>query len=679
MTPPIPPAAEPRPHHVDRFGERIEDPWFWLRSREDPAVRAYLEAENAYAEAILAPQKELREALYQEMLARIKQTDLSVPYPDKGFFYYSRTEEGKQYPIHCRKHGDLTAAEEVLLDLNALAEGKSFMSVGEFDVSDDGMLLAYSTDETGYREYVLQVKDLKSGALLPLRIEHSSTAAWSADGQWLFYVTEDEAKRPSRLWRHRLGTDAHELVYEEKDESFRIGVGRTRSGAWLVMQAGSHTTSETRLLPASDPTGAWRLVLPRVPDREYDLDHQGDRFVMRINDAGRNFRVVTLPEGDWTAGSWHELLPHRDTVMIEGVDCFRDRVVITERDLGLPRLRLIDRAGASTWVPFPEAACEAYLGPNREFDATALRYHYQSLVTPMSVFDYDPATGTSTLLKQTEVLGGYDPTRYASERSWVTATDGTRVPVSLVWRKDRPREGGPLSLTGYGSYGFPYPIVFSSNRLSLLDRGFAVAIAHVRGGGDLGKPWHDAGRLEHKMNTFTDFIAVAEHLVAERWTSPERLVIEGGSAGGLLMGAVVNLRPDLFRAVLAQVPFVDVINTMSDTTLPLTVGEFEEWGNPAVEEQYRWMRAYCPYTNLKPGAYPAMLVRTSFNDSQVMYWEPAKYVARLRTLKTDDRPLLFLTNMGAGHGGASGRYDRLREIATDYGFILREAQGLTGS
>ena len=665
-----PPVAERRTHTVDRFGEYLEDPWFWLRDKEDPAVRAYLEAENAWAESRLEPAAALRDSLYQEMLARIKQTDLSVPYRYRGFYYFSRTEEGKQYPIHCRKAGSLDGAEVVLLDLNLLAADKPFMSLGEFDVSDDGNLLAYSTDETGFREYVLQVKDLRDESHLPLRIERSGTAAWSADGNWLFYTTEDEAKRPFRVWRHRLGTADHELIYEEKDESFRVGVGRTRSGDWLVMQAGSHTTSETRLLRADDPTGAWRLFLERETDREYDVDHQGDRFVMRINDTGRNFRLVAVPLDDWSPAKWIEMLPHRDTVMIEALDCFRGHVVVTERDLGLPRIRIIGADGTSIHVPFAEAVCEAYLGPNAEFETRLLRYHYQSLVTPTSVIEYDVHAGTSTLLKRTEVLGGYDPTLYASERYWVTAPDGVQVPVSLVWRKDRPREGGPMYLTGYGSYGFPYPIVFSSNRLSLLDRGYAIGIAHIRGGGDLGKPWHDAGRLGHKMNTFTDFIAVAEYLIAERWTSADQLVIEGGSAGGLLMGAVVNLRPDLFRAVLAQVPFVDVINTMSDTTLPLTVGEFEEWGNPAIEEEYRWMRAYCPYTNLKGGAYPAMLVRTSFNDSQVMYWEPAKYVSKLRTLKTDDRPLLLLTNMGAGHGGASGRYDRLREIAGDYAFIL---------
>jgi oligopeptidase B len=605
------------------------------------------------------------------MLGRIKQTDLSVPYRDRGFYYYSRTEEGKQYPIYCRKQGSLEAGEQVLLDLNQLAEGKSFMSLGEFDVTDDGGLLAYSTDETGFREYVLEVKDLGTGQLLPLRIEHSSGAAWSADGKWLYYVTEDQAKRPYRLWRHPLGTDRHDLVYEETDESFRIGVGRTRSGDWLMLQAASHTTAETRILAANDPLGEWKVFLPRAREREYDLDHQGQRWVMRINDTGRNFRVVAVPLDQWSAENWVELLPHREQVMVESVDCFANHLVVHERDTGLPRLRLLDHQGQSRYVPFPESVCEAWLGPNPEYETGLVRYHYQSLVTPMSVFDYDVSADQTTLLKQTEVLGGYDPTQYESDRLWATAPDGTLIPISLVWRRDRSRTRGPLYLTGYGAYGFAFPIVFSSNRLSLLDRGFAVAIAHVRGGGDLGKPWHDRGRMANKKNSFTDFVAVAEHLINEGWTSPEQLVIEGGSAGGLLMGAVTNLRPDLFRAVLAQVPFVDVINTMSDTTLPLTVGEFEEWGNPAIEEQYRWMREYCPYTNLRPGAYPAMLVRTSFNDSQVMYWEPAKYVARLRTLKTDSNPLLLVTNMGAGHGGASGRYDRLREIAMDYAFILQ--------
>lgn len=673
-----PPVAERRPVILERHGERLEDPYAWLRAREDAAVRAYLEAENAYAEAVLAPTKPLQEQLYQEMLARIKQTDLSVPYLDRGYHYYTRTEEGRQYPIHCRKAGSLDAAEEVLLDLNLLAEGKSYMALGAFAVSDDGQLLAYSTDDTGYRDYRLRVKDLRTREHLPAQVEHSGSVAWAIDGRTLFYTVEDEAKRPYRLYRHTLGSESHELLYEEQDEAFRIGVGRTRSGQYLILYTGSHTTSDARFLPAADPQGEWRLFSARVHEREYDLDHWGDRWVVRINDTGRNFRIVAVPVADPRLEAGIELVPHRDGVMIETVDPFEGHLVVTERSDGLPRLLLLGRDGTSHHVPFPEAVCEASLGPNREYGSPAIRYHYQSLVTPTSVFDYDTRIRASTLLKQTEVLGGYDPGQYVSERLTALAPDGTPIPVSLVQRRDRPRDGrGPLYLTGYGSYGLPYPIGFSSTRLTLLDRGFAFAIAHIRGGGELGKPWHDAGRMANKQHTFSDFIAVADHLVRERWTSVERLVIEGGSAGGLLMGAVVNLRPDLFGAVVSMVPFVDVINTMSDASLPLTVGEYEEWGNPSDPEQYGWMRGYDPYLNLRAGAYPPMLVRTAFNDSQVMYWEPAKYVARLRTLKTDRNPLLLVTNMGAGHGGASGRYDKLRELALDYAFVLTTVTDLT--
>ncbi|TFH65386.1 MAG: S9 family peptidase, partial [Gemmatimonadales bacterium] len=439
----------------------------------------------------------------------------------------------------------------------------------------------------------------------------------------------------------------------------------------LILSSNSHTTSEVRFLAATNPEDDWTLVAPRVQDREYDLGHQGDRFLIRVNDTGRNSRLVTAPIADPTPNQWEELVPHRDDVMLEGVDCFADHIVLSERTAGLPRIMVLPASGDPTPLPFPEPICEAALGPNLMYDTSTLRYNFQSLVTPNSVFDYDVATASTVLRKQTEVLGGYDSSQYRSERSEAIAADGTAIPVSIVSRAGRPRDGtAPLLLEGYGSYGITYPIGFSPNRLSLLDRGVAIAIAHIRGGGELGKPWHDGGRMEQKMNTFTDFIAAAEHLIATGWTSPSGLAIEGGSAGGLLMGAVVNLRPDLLGAVMSHVPFVDVINTMSDDTLPLTVGEYEEWGNPAVEEQFRWMRAYCPYTNLRPGAYPPMLVRTAFNDSQVMYWEPAKYVARLRTLKTDTHPLLLVTNMGAGHGGASGRYDRLREIALDYAFLL---------
>jgi len=667
-----PPVADKRPLLVERHGESFEDPYAWLRNRDDPDVKSYLEAENAYAEEALGATIGLQQRLYDEMLGRIKQTDLSVPAQDGEWWYLSRTEEGEQYRTYARRRGSEDGPEEIVLDLNRLAEGKSFMALGAFSVTRDGNLLAYSTDETGFREYRLQVKNLATGQMHSFERERVNSVAWGGTARrpTLFYVVEDDAKRPYRLYRHPLGGEPVQL-FEEKDEAFRLHVGLTRSRAYLILIAHSHTTSEVSFLEASDPEGEWGLVAPRVPDREYDLAHQGDRLIIRVNDTGRNFRLVSAPVTDPAPVNWLELVPHRDEVMLEAVDCFKGHIVLSERTAGLPRIVVMTESGETKPIPVPEAVCEAGVGANLMYDTSTLRYHFQSLVTPNSVFDYDVGTGKTVLRKQTEVLGGYDPSQYRSLRGEAIAADGTAIPLSIVSRRDRPQDGtAPLLLEGYGSYGISYPIGFSSNRLSLLDRGFAIAIAHVRGGGELGKPWHDAGRMKHKMKTFTDFIAAAEHLVSTGWTSSARLAIEGGSAGGLLMGTVVNLRPELFGAVMSHVPFVDVINTMSDETLPLTVGEYEEWGNPKVEEQFRWMRAYCPYTNLQRGPYPPMLVRTAFNDSQVMYWEPAKYVARLRTLKTDTNPLLLVTNMGAGHGGASGRYDRLREIALDYAFLL---------
>ena len=667
---PSPPLAERRAHVDTLFGDVRGDDYFWLRHKADPAVRAYLEAENAYAEGMLAPIAALRETLYGEMLARIKQTDLSVPFREGDFSYYTRTEEGKQYAIWCRKRDSLPA-EEVLLDLNQLAVGKTFLGLGAFQVSDDGNLLAYSVDTTGFRQYALFVKDLRTGELLPDRASKTGSVAWAADNRTLFYTVEDSAKRQYRLYRHTLG-GGDELLYEEPDERFNVRVQRTRSGGYLVLSVGSHTTSEARILPADQPAGTFRLVSPRRQDRQYDVDHRGDLLYIRVNDTGRNFRLVTAPIADPSEGSWRELVAHRPAVMLEDVELFADHYVLVERADGLPRLVVVDfQTGARHPIGFPEPVYSASASVNRVFDAKVFRYAYQSFITPSSVYDYDVRTGRSTLLKRTEVLGGYDPSRYVSERVYATAKDGVRVPISLVYRRGLRRDGrAPMLLTAYGSYGSPSSVGFNSNRVSLLDRGVVVALAHIRGGGEMGKAWHDQGRMLNKMNTFTDFIASAEYLVARRYTSPPRLAIQGGSAGGLLMGAVTNLRPDLFRVVVANVPFVDVINTMLDASLPLTVPEFEEWGNPRIREQYEYIRRYSPYDNLAPKAYPAMLVTTSFNDSQVMYWEPAKYVARLRTLRTDDRPLVFTINMGAGHGGASGRYDRLREIARDWGFVL---------
>jgi oligopeptidase B len=668
---PAPPVAERHPKVDTLFGDVRVDDYFWLREKTNPAVRAYLEAENAYADRVLAPVASLRETLYREMLGRIKQTDLSVPFREGGYFYYSRTEEGKQYAIWCRRKGSLDAPEEVLLDLNQLAAGQIFMGLGALEVSDDGNLLAYAIDTTGFRQYALFVKDLRSGQILPDRAARTGSVAWAADNRTLFYTVEDTAKRQYRLYRHPLG-GADELLYEEPDERFDVSVERTRSGGYLVLSIGSHTTSEARILRADQPAAAFQLVSPRRQDREYYVDHRGDLLYIRVNDTGRNFRLVTAPLADPREENWREIVPQRPDVMLQGVELFADHYVLVERADGLPRLVVVSfRTGARQAIRFPEPVYTAFPGTNRVWDTPVFRYTYQSFVTPQSVYDYDIRTRRSALLKRTEVLGGYDPDRYVSERGYATAHDGTRIPISLVYRRGLRRDGAaPMLLTAYGSYGSPSSVTFTSNRLSLLDRGVVFALAHIRGGGEMGKAWHDQGRMMVKMNTFTDFIACAEYLVAQRYTTPGRLAIQGGSAGGLLMGAVTNLRPDLFHAVVANVPFVDVINTMLDASLPLTVTEFEEWGNPRIREQYEYIRQYSPYDNLAAKAYPAMLVTTSFNDSQVMYWEPSKYVARLRALKTDDRPLVLAINMGAGHGGASGRYDRLREIARDWSFVL---------
>ncbi len=672
---PIPPVADRRPTQRAMHGDRWEDDYFWLREKSDPGVAAYLEAENTYAGAVLERVQPLANVLYAEMLGRIKQTDLSVPYGLGDFAYYTRTVEGQQYPLYCRKRGSEEGPEEIMLDLNAMAQGLSFMALGLLQVSHDGNLLAYSTDSTGFRVYTLWVKDLRTGELLPERVPGVGSAAWSSDDRTLFYTTEDEAKRQYRLYRHKLGAAGpDDLVYEEADELFHVHVGETRSKRFLVLSVGSHTTSEIRFLPADRPEEHWTLVAPRIHEQEYDLDHRGAQFLIRTNDSGRNFRLVTVPIASSGRLHWSEVVPHRAAIMLEGFDVFERYLVRYEREDGVPAIRVTDwSTGETHSVEFPEPVFEVSPGQNRNWDTSFVRYHYESLVTPASVFDYDLSTRTRTLRKQTEVVGGYDASQYRSERIHAQAPDGTSVPISLVYRRGLIRDGrSPVLLEGYGAYGIPFPTTFSSNRLSLLDRGVVYAIAHVRGGGDLGKPWHDAGRMRQKMNTFTDFIASIDHLVAAAYTRADRIVIEGGSAGGLLMGAVVNLRPERVKAVLSVVPFVDVINSMSDPSLPLTVGEYEEWGNPADLDDYAYMRQYCPYSNLQRGRYPAMLVRTSLNDSQVMYWEPAKYVAKLRTLKTDANPLLLLTNMGAGHGGSSGRYDRLRELALDYAFILTQ-------
>jgi oligopeptidase B len=660
------------PRTTTVHGRALTDDYGWLRDKDDPRVHAYLEAENAYTRAVMQSSEAFQDNLYQEMLARIKETDMGVPYRYGDFDYYSRTEAGKDYPIYCRRRRVEAAPEEIILEMNTLAEGHEFFSLGAFAVSPDANLLAYSTDVTGFREFTLQVKDLRSGALLSERIENTRSVTWANDSATLFYVKEDAAKRAWRLYRHRVGGDEDELVFEEGDVRFSIGVQRSRSRAWIFLGSHSATTSEVHCIPADQPTAVPRLIAARTADHEYDVDHRGELFYIVTNDRGRNFRLVTAPVADPRPENWTEVIPHRDDVMLEDVDLFSRHSVIHERQGGFPRLRVVSlETGESQPVEFPEPAYSVFGTGNAEFDTETFRFAYESLVTPDSVFDYDMKTRSRKLLKQEEVLGGYDPARYNSELVYATAEDGTRLPISMVYRKDLRRSGPqPLLLTGYGAYGYASDVHFSSTRLSLLDRGVIFAIGHVRGGGEMGKHWHDQGRMFNKRNTFTDFVAVAERLIAARYTASDRLVIQGGSAGGLLMGAVVNLRPDLFEAVVAEVPFVDVINTMLDASLPLTTGEYEEWGNPQEREYFEYMLSYSPYDNIEPKAYPAMLVETSLNDSQVMYWEPAKYVAKLRATKTDNNPVLLKINMGAGHGGASGRYDYLRELAFTYTFIL---------
>ena len=681
-----PPVARKDPTPTTIHGQTLEDDYRWMRDKSSPELISYLEAENAYTADVMKPTEELQAKLYAEMLSHIKETDESVPYRDHGWYYYTRTVEGSQYPIYCRKVAsgpafDDAQPEHVLLDVNKLAEGQPFMALGAMAVSPDGNKLGYSTDNTGFRQYTLHVRDLKSGADLADTAERVGSIAWAADSHTLFYATEDEVtKRQDKLFRHRLGDAADDaLVYEERDERFNVAVGKTRDGKFLLMECGSHTTTECSYLDSETPGGVFLVIAPRLDEQEYYVDHRDGLFYIRTNDAGKNFRVVTAPVDGGGRESWTKLVPLDPDAPLEDFEVFQTFCISSRRRLGLPVLTVTfinekGLLGESREIAFPEPAYSASPHINREFDTQAFRYGYQSLVTPASVFEYDIHAGTSKLLKQQEVPGGFDRTRYASERLWVTASDGVNVPVSVVYRRDSFKHDGtnPLYVYGYGSYGYPLPLSFGASRLSLLDRGVVMAYAHIRGGGELGDSWHDAGKMKSKTKTFSDFITIVEHLVAQGYGAKGRVAIEGGSAGGLLMGAVVNRRPGLFRVVLSHVPFVDVMNTMLDASLPLTVGEYEEWGNPNEPEAFAYMRSYSPYDNLKAGGYPAMLVKTSLNDSQVMYWEPAKYVARLRTLKTNDTPLLLHINMDAGHGGASGRYDYLKEIAFDYAFLLTQ-------
>ncbi len=677
---PVPPVAPTVDHREERHGATVVDNYFWLREKSNPKVVEYLEAENAYTKAMTADLGPFQEALYKEMLSHVKQTDLSVPMRRGAYLYYSRTVEGQQYPIQCRRKGAMDAPEEILLDPNELSKTHKFVGLGAFVVSDDDNMLAYTVDFTGFRQYGLQVKNLRTGETLPDSAERVDSVVWAADNKTLFLSTEDAVtKRSDKVWRHVLGGTALEPIYEEKDELYDVAVEKTRDKKYIFVWSAAKDTTEFQWLRADQPQGHFAVFLPREKKHRYYVDHRGDLFYIRTNKDGRNFGVMTAPESDPARKNWKAFIPQRDDVLLENLDLFQDFAVAVERSNALDHLRVYDFHGAK-WTPvaFPEPVYAASPGGTPEFTSKTYRYNYQSLVTPPSVFDYEVASGQSKLLKRQEVLGGYDPSHYTCERLWATARDGVKVPISIVYRKGLVRDGhAPLFLYAYGSYGIGTPASFSSNRLSLLDRGMSYAIAHIRGGNEMGEKWREDGMLMKKKNTFQDFIDSAEYLVAEKWTSKDRLVIEGGSAGGLLMGAVVNMRPDLFRAVHAAVPFVDVMNTMMDASLPLTVGEYLEWGNPNEKEAYDYMKTYSPYDNLEKRAYPAILVTTSFNDSQVMYWEPAKYVARMRTLKTNDSPLLLKIKMEpAGHGGASGRYDRMKDQAFEYAWLLTQV-GIT--
>jgi oligopeptidase B len=670
---PQPPMTEKKPKTTNIHGVTIVDDYFWLREKTSPAVMTHLQAENDYADAIMKPTLPLQEKLYKEMLSHIKQTDENVPYKWGNYFYYTRTVEGLQYPIFCRKKGTTTAPEEIVLDQNELAKGQKFMSVGAFVPSDDGNLLAYSTDNTGYRQYTLQIKDLRTGQLFPERIERVNNVAWASDNKTLFFVTEDATtKRSDKFFRHELGSDKNELIYEEKDELFDIYTWRTRDQAVIFLDAASKTSTEVRYLFADKPASELKVILPRGADHEYDVDHRGDLFYIRSNKGAKNFRVVTTPVTDTSEKNWKEFIAHKPSVKIEGISLFENHAVLSEWENGLQQIEIFNfKNDKRNRVEFPEPVYSAGVSQNRVFNTNVVRYSYNSLVTPNSVFDYDMDTGKSVLLKQTEVPGGFDRKNYTSERVFATAADGTNIPMSMVYRKGVKIDGSaPMLLYAYGSYGISIPPTFSSSRLSLLDRGVIFTIAHIRGGGELGEEWREAGRMMKKMNTFTDFIACAEHLIKNKYTSKDRLVIQGGSAGGLLMGAVSNLRPDLFKGVISQVPFVDVLNTMLDASLPLTTSEYIEWGNPNEKHAFDYMKTYSPYDNVGKKDYPATLVKVSVNDSQVPYWEGAKLVAKMRAMKTDQNPLLLKVNFGAGHGGASGRYDALKETAYDYAFML---------
>ena len=673
------PTAKVVPYELTKHGDVRVDNYYWLKERENSEVIDYLNAENDYTQAMTAQTEELQKNLFAEIKGRIKQTDESVPYRKNGYFYYSRFEDGKQYRMHCRKKGSLAAAEEVMIDANQLAEGHSFFSVRGLRVSSNNTLLAYAVDTRGRRIYTLKFKNLETGEVLQDTIHNvTGNVAWANDNRTLFYSKQDpKTLRSYQIYRHVLSADPANdiLVYEEKDDTFSSFVFKTKSDKF-VMIASRHTLSnEYRFVSAESPTNEFRIIHPRERNLEYSVDHFQDKFYIRTNWNAKNFRLMATPVTATTKDHWTEVIPHHDDVLLSGFEIFKDHLVVSERKNGLMQLRVrFWSSGQEHYLDFPEPAYLAYATNNHEFDTSILRVAYSSMTTPRSVFDYNMVTHEKTLLKQDEVLGGFNAQDYETDRLYATARDGTKIPISIVYRKGTKKNGkNPLLLYGYGSYGASMDATFSSPRLSLIDRGFIYAIAHIRGGQELGREWYEDGKLFNKKNTFTDFIDCGKFLVDQNYTHPEKMFAMGGSAGGLLMGAVVNLSPDLFHGVVARVPFVDVITTMLDDSIPLTTSEYDEWGNPNKKDYYDYILSYSPYDNVQAKDYPHMLVTTGLHDSQVQYWEPAKWVAKLRAVKTDSNSLLLKTNMDAGHGGGSGRYKRYEETAFYYAFLLDHA------
>jgi oligopeptidase B len=675
------PVAEKIPKKLEAHGYVRIDDYYWLKERDNPKVTAYLEAENKYTEAEMAHTAGLQENLFQEFMARIKQTDMSVPYKRDDYYYYSRTEEGKEYPIYCRKKGSLESVEQIMLEVNELAKGHKFFSVGRRAVSYGQDILAYSVDTMGRRFYDIYFKNLTTGELLADKIEKvTGNMAWANDNRTLFYTRQDPVTlRSYQVYRHVLGTDPSEdeLIYEETDETFTCYVFKTKSKKYIMIVSSQTLSTEFRYLSTDEPEGAFEIFLARRRDHEYSVDHYKEHFYIRTNDGAKNFKLVKTPVGARGQENWEEVMGHRGDVLLEGIEIFRDYLVVVERGKGLIQIRIKPWSGESEhYLDFEDPAYSTRPTSNYDYETSLLRYGYTSMKTPYSVYDYDMATREKKLLKRQEVLAGFDSNNYECERLQATARDGAKVPVSVVYRKGLQKDGtNPLLLYGYGSYGSSMDAGFDSYRISLLDRGFIYAIGHIRGGEEMGRQWYEDGKLLKKKNTFTDFIDCGRYLVKNRYTSSDRLFIRGGSAGGLLIGAVINMEPDLFKGAIAGVPFVDVVTTMLDDSIPLTSNEYDEWGNPNVKEYYDYMLSYSPYDNVQKKEYPNMLVLTSLHDSQVQYWEPAKWVAKLRATKTDNNKLLLRTKMEAGHGGVSGRYKRYRETAFSY--FLIDLAGLT--